>query len=97
MFVLPTKYRVRAREIACDCWSQAAFHEPRAVALTKKAIAADKERKAYGNPMMALMVAYYIANLCYLAYRVWHDQQVKAPPAKPAKGEPFGLFEGAKE
>ena len=95
MFVLPIKYRVRAREIACDCWSQAAFHEPRAVALTKKSVAADKASGAYGNPLMALMVAYYVASLCYLAYRFWNERQVKAPPANPVAGEPFGLFEGA--
>jgi len=92
--LLSKKHRERAREIACDCWIQSAFHEPRAIALTKKAVASDKSKGTYGNPLMALMIAYYVASLAYMAYKFWRDQQVKHPPEKSVVGEPFGLCGG---
>lgn len=85
------KYRVRAREIACDCWVQSAFHEPRAIELTKKVVASDKAKGTYGNPLMALMIAYYVASMAYMAYKFWRDRQVKHPPENSIVGEPFGL------
>jgi hypothetical protein len=91
--LLAKKYRERARAIACDCWVQSAFHEPRAIELTKKVIESDKFKGAYGNPVVALMIAYYIASLAYMAYKFWRDQQVKHPPEKSIAGEPFGLDE----
>lgn len=96
MFVLPVKHRIRAREIACSCWEESSGDENQVIELTKSEIAKDKSKGTYGNPLMALIVAYYIANLCYLAYKIWRDQRVKHPPTKPIAGEPFGLYEGAK-
>ncbi len=81
------KYRVRSREIACSCWVASGFDEPRAIELTKQAVADDKAKGVYGNPLVALMIAYYIASMAYLAYKFWRDQQVKHPPEKPIVGE----------
>lgn len=89
--MLAKKYRVRAREIACDCWVQSAFQESRAIDLTKKTIASDKAIGAYGNPVVAFMIAYYIASLAYMAYKIWRENNVKHPPEKSVVGEPFGL------
>ena len=89
--MLPKKYRVRAREVACDCWVESAFHEPRAIELTKKTIASDKAKNVYGNPLVAVMIAYYVASLAYLAYKFWRDNNVKHPPENSVVGEPFGL------
>ena len=92
--MLSRKHRERARAIACDCWVQSGFHEPRAIELTKNVIESDKLKGAYGNPVMALMIAYYIASLAYMAYKFWKEQQVKYPPEKSTVGEPFGLCGG---
>lgn len=94
--LLPRKHRVRAREIACDCWLRAGFTESAAIDLTKKTVADDKARGTYGNPLVAFMIAYYVASLCYMAYKIWRENHVNTPPAVSTANEPFGLHGGAR-
>ena len=87
----PKKYRKRAREIAVDCWERSHFNESLAKELTKTMVANDKAKGTYGNPLVAIMIAYYIASLAYLAYKFWREKQIKHPPENSIVGEPFGL------
>lgn len=93
---LSRKNRVRAREIACDCWVESAFSEPEAIDLARETVATDKSKGVYGNPLVAIMVAYYVLLIIQMAYKYWLSKQVDHPPASSEPGEPFGLCEGAK-
>lgn len=89
--LLAKKHRERARQVAVDSWSQAAFHEPRAIELAKKSVAIDKSKGVYGNPLVAIMVAYYVLLMIQMAYKFWLSKQIKQPPENSIVGEPFGL------
>ena len=64
--------------------------------MTKNAVKSDKDKGTYGNPVVAVMIAYYVASMAYIVYKIWREQQVKHPPEQSAPDEPFGLCEGAK-
>jgi hypothetical protein len=88
---LAKKHRVRAREIACDCWVESSFSESAAIGLARKTVATDKSKGVYGNPLVAVMVAYYVLLIIQMAYKYWKSKQIKHPPENSIVGEPFGL------
>lgn len=89
--LLAKKYRVRSREIACDCWVRSEFDCDKANELTKQVVAEGKARGEFGSMLVAVMVAYYVVLLAQIAYKFWLSKQIKHPPEKSIVGEPFGL------
>lgn len=93
--VVKRAYRERGREIACRDWVEAEFDVPRAIELSKASVAESRAKGEFGNPLVAVMVAYYVLLIIQMAYKYWKSKQVQHPPAQSEPGEPFGLTGGA--
>ena len=93
---LNQQQRGHARRLSRSIWVESGFDVAVATAKTKVRVAEERKEKlpVYGNPLMALMVAYYIVCLCVLAYKIWQEFKVKEPPEQEADYEPFKLKRG---
>lgn len=89
--LLAKKYRVRSREIACDCWVRSGFDCDKANQLTKQVVAEGRAKGEFGNVLVAVMVTYYVVLLAQMAFKFWKSKQIKHPPENSIVGEPFGL------